>query len=148
MDDLVAARSGGEALLRGLDIERPRGGKRAGLEGLSGHGDSMPEGLQPLTGFLALSKSSLKVGRDDGLDVVVHPKERVMTQFAEARNIEPVEPAEIPFDEHVARTAHAVAAGHDAALNRALETVSWERRGLLGALSRRPRPVRVLGSGG
>src|SRR5207237_2481876 len=30
------------------------------------------------------------------------------------------------------RTAHAVAAGHDAFFNEALESVSWERRGLLG----------------
>ena len=32
-----------------------------------------------------------------------------MTQSAEARNYEPVAPAEIPVNEHVARTAHAVA---------------------------------------
>src|SRR5438270_401238 len=40
-----------------------------------------------------------------------------------------------------------VAAGHDGALSRALESVSWERRGLLGALSRRPRPQRIPESG-
>jgi hypothetical protein len=71
-----------------------------------------------------------------------------MTQYAEARNFEDVEPAELPFAEHVARTAHAVAAGHEGELNRALESVSWERRGLLGVLSRRPRPQRIPGSGG
>ena len=69
-----------------------------------------------------------------------------MTQSAEARNYEPVAPAEIPVNEHVARTAHAVAAGHDGALSRALESVSWERRGPLGALSRRPRPTQIPGS--
>ena len=69
-----------------------------------------------------------------------------MTQFAEARIIEPVEPAELPFNQHVERTARAVVDGHDGALNRALESVSWERRGLLGVLSRRPRPVRIQGS--
>ena len=77
----------------------------------------------------------------------VHPKETEMTQYAEARNYENVEPAEVPFGEHVARTRHAVAAGHDAQLNRAIESVSWERRGLLGALSRRPWPQRIPGSG-
>jgi hypothetical protein len=71
-----------------------------------------------------------------------------MTRYAEARNFEDVEPAELPFAEHVARTAQAVAAGHDGELNRALESVSWERRGLLGALSRRPRPQRIAASGG
>ena len=71
-----------------------------------------------------------------------------MTQYAEARNIESYEPEELPVSEHVARTAHAVAAGHDGNLNRALESVSWERRGLLGVLSRRPRPQRIPESGG
>ena len=69
-----------------------------------------------------------------------------MTQHAEARNFESYEPTELPVGEHVARTAHAVAAGHDAHLNRALESVSWERRGLLGALSRRPRPTQIRGT--
>ena len=41
------------------------------------------------------------------------------------------------------RTAGAVAAGHDAFLHEALESVSWERRGLLGRLSRQPRPERI-----
>jgi hypothetical protein len=58
-----------------------------------------------------------------------------MTKYAEART-------------HVARTARAVASGHDADLTRALESVSWERRGLLGVLSRRPRPHRIPESGG
>jgi hypothetical protein len=71
-----------------------------------------------------------------------------MTQFAEARIIEPVEPAELPFNQHVERTARAVADGHDSALNRALESVSWERRGLLGRLTSRPRPAGIPGGGG
>jgi hypothetical protein len=71
-----------------------------------------------------------------------------MTQYAEAMIIEPVEPVEVPFGEHVARTARAVADGHDAHLTRALESVSWERRGPLGRLTRRSRPVRIPGSGG
>jgi hypothetical protein len=49
---------------------------------------------------------------------------------------------------HASRTAHAVAAAHDADLHRALESVSWERRGLLGVLTRRPRPRRIPESGG
>jgi hypothetical protein len=68
-----------------------------------------------------------------------------MTQHATARSFEEARPAELPFAEHVARTAHTVAAGHDADLNRALESVSWERRGLLGVLRRRPRPQRIAG---
>jgi hypothetical protein len=67
-----------------------------------------------------------------------------MTQYAEAQI---VEPAEFPVSEHVARTARAVHDGHNAHVNRALESVSWERRGLLGVLSRRPRPARIPGSG-
>jgi hypothetical protein len=39
-------------------------------------------------------------------------------------------------------TAHAVAAGHDAYLHEALDSVSWERRGLLGRLIRGPREER------
>jgi hypothetical protein len=66
-----------------------------------------------------------------------------MTQYAEARNFEKIEPPDPP--EHVA-TAHAVAAAHDAELNRALASVSWERRGPLGVLSRRPRPTRIPGT--
>jgi len=69
-----------------------------------------------------------------------------MSQYAEAKIVEPAEPAQLPVSEHLARTARAVSDGHDADLNRALESVSWERRGLLGALSRRPRPVRIPGS--
>ena len=69
-----------------------------------------------------------------------------MTQHAEARHFEDYEPAEHPTGEHIARTAHAVAAGHDAHLNRALESVSWERRGLFGVLSRRPRPTQIPGN--
>jgi hypothetical protein len=71
-----------------------------------------------------------------------------MTQYAEAMIIEPAEPVEVPFGEHVGRTARAVADGHDARLNRALESVSWERRGPLGRLTRRSRPVRIPESGG
>ena len=70
-----------------------------------------------------------------------------MTQNAEARNYDDIEPGELPVGEHIARTAHAVVHGHDADLNRALESVSWERRGLLGVLSRRPRPQRIPESG-
>jgi hypothetical protein len=44
------------------------------------------------------------------------------------------------------RTASAVAAGHDAFLHEALESVSWERRGLLGRLTRVPRPERTQGT--
>ena len=69
-----------------------------------------------------------------------------MTQYAEAMIIEPAGPAELPFNQHVERTTRAVADGHDGALNRALESVSWERRGLLGALSRRPRPTQIPGT--
>jgi hypothetical protein len=70
-----------------------------------------------------------------------------MSQHAEARVIEPAEPVELPVGEHVARMARMVHDGHNAHLNRALESVSWERRGLLGVLSRRTRPVRIPGSG-
>jgi hypothetical protein len=45
------------------------------------------------------------------------------------------------------RTAIAVAAGHDAFLHEAIESVSWERRGLLGRLSRDPRPERIQETG-
>ena len=38
--------------------------------------------------------------------------------------------------EQIDRTAHAVALGHDAYLLEALDGVSWERRGLLGRLTR------------
>ena len=41
--------------------------------------------------------------------------------------------------ERIDRTAHAAAAGHDAHLTTALDSVSWERRGLLGRLTRRSR---------
>ena len=37
------------------------------------------------------------------------------------------------------QTARAVAAGHDGFLHDALESVNWERRGLLGRLTRGPR---------
>jgi hypothetical protein len=69
-----------------------------------------------------------------------------MTQYAEARTFEEIQPAELSPGEHVARTAKAVAAGHDAELNRALQSVSWERRGLLGLLRRRPRPQQIPGT--
>jgi hypothetical protein len=68
-----------------------------------------------------------------------------MTQFAEARKLEQTDAAERSPVEHAARTAQAVAAGHDAGLNRALQSVSWERRGPLGVLSRRPRPRQIPG---
>jgi hypothetical protein len=44
------------------------------------------------------------------------------------------------------QTASAVAAGHDAFLHEAIESVSWERRGLLGRLTRDPRPERTQGT--
>ncbi len=44
--------------------------------------------------------------------------------------------------ERIDGTAHAVAAGHDAFLQEALDSVSWERRGLLGRLTRGPRAER------
>jgi hypothetical protein len=65
-----------------------------------------------------------------------NPKETKMTQ--QQLELSPVE--------HAARTARAVAAAHDAELNRALASVSWERRGLFGVLSRRPRPQRIPGT--
>jgi hypothetical protein len=71
-----------------------------------------------------------------------------MTQHAEARKFEDAYPAELSPGEHAARTAHAVAVGHDADLNRALASVSWERRGLLGVLRRRPRPQQIPGTAG
>jgi hypothetical protein len=69
-----------------------------------------------------------------------------MTQYAETRNFEEIEADELSPREHLVRTAHAVAAGHDGELSRALESVSWERRGPLGVLSRRPRPQRIPGT--
>jgi hypothetical protein len=41
--------------------------------------------------------------------------------------------------DRIHETAHAVAAGHDAFLQEALDSVSWERRGLLGRLTREER---------
>ena len=38
--------------------------------------------------------------------------------------------------DRINNTAHAVTAGHDAYLQEALDSVSWERRGLLGRLTR------------
>jgi hypothetical protein len=71
-----------------------------------------------------------------------------MTQYAAAKVFEPEAPAGLPVGEHMARTARTVADGHDGELNRALESVSWERRGLLGRLTSRPRPARIPGGGG
>jgi hypothetical protein len=48
--------------------------------------------------------------------------------------------------EGIDRTAHAVATGHEAYLTTALESVSWERRGLLGRLTRQPRTGRSWGT--
>jgi hypothetical protein len=45
--------------------------------------------------------------------------------------------------ERIDGTAHAVAAGHDAFLQEALDSVSWERRGLLGRLTHEPRGERT-----
>jgi hypothetical protein len=41
--------------------------------------------------------------------------------------------------DRIHETAHAVASGHDAYLQEALDSVSWERRGLLGRLTRGQR---------
>ena len=71
-----------------------------------------------------------------------------MTQHAEARKFEDVQQFELSPLEHAARTAHAVAAAHDGELNRALESVSWERRGQLRVLGRRPWPQRIPGTAG
>ena len=38
--------------------------------------------------------------------------------------------------DRINETAHAVAGGHDAFLREALDSVSWERLGLLGRLTR------------
>ena len=70
-----------------------------------------------------------------------------MTQQAEATNLDEIQQRELSPVEHAARTVQVVAAAHDAELSRALASVSWERRGLLGALSRRPRPQRIPGTG-
>ena len=71
-----------------------------------------------------------------------------MWQHAAARSYESVEQVEPSVTERLARTARAVAAGHDGELNRALESVSWERRGLLGRLASRRRPARIPEGGG
>ena len=55
-----------------------------------------------------------------------------MTQHIDKRSIR----------EGIDQTALAVAAGHDGFLHEALESVSWERRGLLGRLTRGPRAER------
>jgi hypothetical protein len=49
-----------------------------------------------------------------------------MTQHIDTRQVR----------EQIDRTAQAVAGGHDASLQEALDAVSWERRGLLGRLRR------------
>jgi len=53
-----------------------------------------------------------------------------MTQHTDTRQLR----------EQIDSTARAVAAGHDAYLQEALDAVSWERRGLLGRLKRGPLP--------
>jgi hypothetical protein len=69
-----------------------------------------------------------------------------MSQYAEARKLEEIRPAQLSPTERAARTAPVVAAAHDAELNRALASVSWERRGPLGVLRRRPRPRQIPGT--
>jgi hypothetical protein len=49
--------------------------------------------------------------------------------------------------EGIDHTALAVAAGHDGFLHEALESVSWERRGLLGRLTRESPAERSPESG-
>ena len=61
-----------------------------------------------------------------------------MTQHIDKRSIR----------EGIDQTALAVAAGHDGFLHEALESVSWERRGLLGRLIRGPRAERSPENGG
>ena len=48
--------------------------------------------------------------------------------------------------EQIDRTAHAVAGGHDAYLQEALDGVSWARRGLLGRLTREQATERSAGT--
>jgi hypothetical protein len=48
--------------------------------------------------------------------------------------------------EQIDKTAGAVAHGHDAYLVEALDAVSWERRGLLGRLTREPLTERSSGT--
>jgi hypothetical protein len=59
-----------------------------------------------------------------------------MTQHIDSRQVR----------EQIHETAQAVAAGHHAYLHEALDRVSWERRGLLGRLTRAARPVGSRGS--
>jgi hypothetical protein len=63
-------------------------------------------------------------------------KECQMTQHIDARRVR----------EQIDRTAQAVAGGHDAYLQESLEAVSWERRGLLGRLTRGPATERKPGT--
>jgi len=50
------------------------------------------------------------------------------------------------FREQIDRTAQAVAGGHEAYLQEALDAVSWERRGLLGRLRQGPLTERKPGT--
>jgi hypothetical protein len=61
-----------------------------------------------------------------------------MTQHIDTRQVR----------EQIDRTALAVAGGHDAHLQEALDAVSWERRGLLGRLRRGPLRASRPGSAG
>ncbi len=59
-----------------------------------------------------------------------------MTQHVDSRD---------ELRDRIDQMANAVAAGHDGFLREALDSVSWERRGLLGRLTRGPRSERSPG---
>jgi hypothetical protein len=64
-----------------------------------------------------------------------------MTQYAEARLLPKAVPAvDRGTREQIDATSQAVAAADQAYLRDAIGSVSWERRGLLQRLTRRPRP--------
>ncbi|HEY2940322.1 MAG TPA: hypothetical protein VGJ27_10960 [Gaiellaceae bacterium] len=63
-----------------------------------------------------------------------------MEQQAEAKVffVEPSPPAEQGVREQIESNAQAMAAVHDGPVREAIESVDWERRGLLRRLSGRP----------
>lgn len=64
-----------------------------------------------------------------------------MTQQAAARALpEPDRTPDPGVREQIEATSNAVTAAHQAHLLDAIGSVSWERRGLLQRLTRRPRP--------
>jgi hypothetical protein len=54
------------------------------------------------------------------------------------REDETIPSRDIGIREQLEATTRAVGAAHDAHVREALESVEWERRGLLGRLARRP----------